>query len=434
MNKKQEKIRNNIRLLVKEYYRAEQKNNKGKTIQYSGITFDDREINAIIDCLLNGWFGHADNNIAFEKQLKKLMGAAHVFLTNSGSSANLLAVSSIKAAGMISNGDEIIVCGSSFPTTINPIIQSGLTPVFIDCHPKTYNIDAATLKNAVSAKTKAVFITHTLGNPCEMNKICKIAEEQGLTLIEDCCDALGAEYDGQAVGQFGELSTLSFYAAHHISTGEGGAVMCHSGKLANILRALREWGRGCYCVGKETLLPGGACKNRFNYKLSDGTPFDHKYLITQIGYNLKALDLQGAMGLVQLKRLPSFLKVRSENFKLLYQFFSGYKDFFILPESCRKAKPAWFSFPLTIQEKAPFTRIDFMKYLESKNIQTRMFFTGNILKHPAYKNIPHRIYGSLDNADKVLKHGFFIGVYPGISRCDIDTIIEHADKFLKKFK
>lgn len=432
-------IKNKIRRLIEEYFKQEKKPfTPGKTfIQYAGAVYDEKEIYAMLDSLFSGWFGLSKEGSLFEKELAEYLGVKFALLTNSGSSANLLAISSLMSSQFpneLHEGDEVITTAFSFPTTINPILQNRLVPVFLDVNPETYNLDVKDLPKALSKKTRAIFLCHNFGNPNEMDKIMKFAKQNNLFIIEDNCDALGSVYNGQKTGSFGILSTESFYPAHHITTaGEGGAVFVKkSVKLLRIVQSLRDWGRACWC-GASGGPKNGACGARFKFKI-DGIPYDHKYIFDKIGYNLKPTEVQAAMGREQLKKLPEFIKARKRNFKIYEKFFKHYEDFFILPKSLPKADPCWFSFLLTIREQAPFDRLTVTRFLEDHNIQTRLAFAGNILRQPAYKNIKHRVVGSLENANRTFEKTFFLGIYPGLTTKHLDYVMSISGKFLSRYR
>ncbi len=438
MNEIEKKLRKEIAEKVSKIFSLRKKNKEfipGKSwIQYAGGIFDDLEINASISSLLDGWFGLGKKAEELENGLASFIGTKGSILTNSGSSANLLAIASIMSPLFITHlkaGDEIITAACGFPTTVNPIVQHGLIPVFLDVEKETYNLDPKYLEKALSKKTRAVMIAHTLGNPNNMDVIVSFCKKNNLILIEDNCDALGSEYDGKKTGSFGLLSTQSFYPPHHMTMGEGGAINYNDNRFDRITRSLRDWGRSCWCRGdeKRTL---GACGVRFNFKI-DGKPYDHKYLFNQIGYNLKPIEPQAAMGVEQLKKLPFFIKKRKQNFEKFFDYAKKREDFFILPKSLPKANPCWFAFPLTIKDNAPFTRHEITVFLEQRMIQTRPLFAGNITKQPAYYNVKYRKIGKLLNADRVMHNTFFLGVYPGLNNEKIDYIAKSIDEFLKKY-
>jgi CDP-4-dehydro-6-deoxyglucose reductase, E1 len=433
----EEQLKKEIRQRVKKIFDLRKKGKNfvpGKSwIQYAGGVFDDKEINASISVLIDGWFGLGKKAEELEKGLAAFIGAKGSILTNSGSSSNLLAVASLMSRFFpdhLNVGDEVITAACGFPTTVNPIVQHGLIPVFLDINPETYNINLVDFEKALSKKTRAVMVTHTLGNPNEMDKLVRFCKDHHLLLIEDNCDALGSEYDGMRTGSFGILSTQSFYPPHHMTMGEGGAVHYNDLRFERITRSLRDWGRSCWCPGSEkrTL---GTCGARFNYRIA-GKPYDHKYLFSQIGYNLKPIEPQAAMGVEQLKRVPEFVKLRRKNFTRMMDHIKNLEEFFILPKSLKKANPCWFSFPLTIRDDAPFDRMAITTFLESKMIQTRTLFGGNLVRQPAYSTVHYRVAGSLENSDRVLFNTFFVGIYPGLKTAEIDFIAENIHDFIKK--
>ena len=429
-------LRQSILDLVREYYtKAHVKGPfvPGKSrVHYAGRVYDAKEMVAVINSALDFWLTLGKEGEGFEDALAKFIGGKSAFLANSGSSANLLAVSALKShelANHLNDRDEVITTAMAFPTTIAPIVQNNLVPVFVDSSSETYTIATENLEKALSERTRAIFITHTLGNPCDMDAIVPFAKKHGLFLIEDCCDALGALYDGKKVGGFGDLATFSFYPAHHITMGEGGAVVTHKPVFTKIVRSLRDWGRACYCRTGEPN-PNGACNNRFGWKF-DGLPagYDHKYTYTNIGYNLKPLDLQAAMGLEQLKKLPYFLSKRNHNFQHLYEGLKKFSPLLHLPHAHPKSTPSWFSFIVRVDKAAPFTRKDLVTYLEGKLIETRNLFAGNILQQPGYRKIRHRVVGDLTNTNQIMENAFFIGVYPGLDEAQIQYMLECFDQF-----
>lgn len=406
-------------------------------VHYSGRVYDAKEMQAMVDSVLDFWLTLGVKGRKFTEDFLSFMGMKYGVLVNSGSSANLVAVSALCSPNLahpLKPGDEVITTAQAFPTTLNPILQNGLVPVFVDIEEGTYNLDTAKLEEAKSPKTRAIVLAHTLGNPAQMDVIMDFAKANNLYVLEDTCDALDSHYDGKLCGTFGDFSTYSFYAAHHITMGEGGAVLTNDVNLYRQSLSIRDWGRACYCQTGE-INPKGACGNRFGHSyenLPDG--YDHKYVYNNIGYNLKPLDIQCAMGIEQLKKLPSFSARRQRNFQVLYEAFKKYQDYFILPSSLPKAKPSWFAMPLTVREHTAFSRKDIVTFLEQNQIETRMLFAGNILKHPAYRNIKYRIAGKLDNTENVLQNTFFIGVYPGIDSAKLDYIIHTFDTFMAQFR
>lgn len=406
----------------------------GKTrINYGARVYDEKELVNLVDAALDFWLTAGRYARKFEEGLAKFLGIKHCLLTNSGSSANLLALSALTSPLLkerrLKPGDEIITTACGFPTTVNPIIQNNLVPVFIDVELGSYNIRADEIEKAISKKTKAIFITHTLGNPANIDKITTIVKKHNLWFLEDNCDSLGSKYRGKYTGSFGHISTCSFYPAHTITTGEGGAVLTNDPLLRRIILSFRDWGRDCWCE------PGcdNTCGKRFAWQIGK-LPFgyDHKYIYSHIGYNLKITDLQAAIGVAQIKKLPRFIKVRQKNFRRLYHYFEKYRDFFLLPEWQEETEPAWFGFPLLVKENAPFTRAEIVEYLEENKIATRMLFGGNLTKQPAYENIRYRIYGSLKNTDLVMNNLFWVGVYPGITEEKLRYMMEILDRFLER--
>lgn len=405
-------------------------------VHYSGRVYDEKEIKALVNSSLDFWLTLGPECIKFEKQMAEYLGMKKFIVCNSGSSANLLAVSAL-CSPLIDNpiklGEEIITVAATFPTTLAPIIQNNLIPVFVDVELDTYNINPELIEKAISQKTRAIIFAHTLGNPANMDKLMEIAKKHNLYVIEDNCDSLDSKYNGQLLGTFGDISTYSFYAAHHITMGEGGGLATNNLKLSKAIISLRDWGRDCFCATGEKN-PLGACNNRFNHKFKNLPEcYDHKYIYSGIGYNLKPLDLQCAIGIEQLKKLFEFTKKRKENFNRLYKCFEKYKKHIILPRWYNKSDPSWFAFPITIKENVKFSRKEIVKFLEEKNIETRMLFGGNILKQPGFENIKCRIVGDLKNTDIILNNTFFLGVFPGITKEKIDYVIECIEEFFRKF-
>jgi len=431
-------LRRLVHSIVEKHYDAVHKKVEdfvpGKTyIHYAGRVYDEEEIKTLVDSSLDFRLTAGRFAKQFEEGFAKFLGVEHCILTNSGSSANLLAISALTSPKLgerrFKTGDEIITAACAFPTTVNPIIQNNLIPVFIDIDVGTYNIQADKIEDALSDKTKAIFLAHTLGNPFNLDKISEICEEYDLWLIEDNCDALGSKYNEKYTGTFGHIATFSFYPAHHITMGEGGALVTNDAQLKRLIESFRDWGRDCWCE------PGhdNTCGERFGWQL--GTlPFgyDHKYIYSHIGYNLKITDMQAAIGVAQLKKLPSFIEARKKNFKLLYDRLKKYENYFILPEVEPKADPSWFGFTITLKETAGFTRNEIVKHLEDNKIATRMLFAGNIIRHPSFGNVKYRRFGSLENTDFIMNNTFWIGVYPGISSEMITYTIDKIDEFIEK--
>ena len=436
--KTEKELRKEIFDKVKEFYKLRKNQGKfipGKTkINYAGRVYDEKEMINLVDASLDFWLTAGKYAAKFEKEFAKFLGLKYCLLTNSGSSANLLAISALTSAKLgkrrLKPGDEVVTTACGFPTTLNPIIQNNLIPVFVDVDLGTYNIQVEKIEKTISKKTKAIFIAHTLGNPAKLDKILKIVKKHNLWLIEDCADALGSKYKGKYTGAFGHISTFSFYPAHLMTMGEGGAILTNDLNLKRIIASFRDWGRDCWCE------PGhdNTCGKRFGWKLGK-LPFgyDHKYTYSHIGYNLKITDLQAAVGVAQLKKLSSFIKIRTRNFALLYKFFKKYEKYFILPQVTENSKPCWFGFPLLAKKEAPFTRAEIVNYLEKNKIATRMLFGGNLTKQPAYENIKYRAFGSLKNTDLVMNNLFWIGVYPGITKERLNYIFKIFTEFLEKY-
>lgn len=433
----QEEIRKRILRDVREFYRVKRRGERfipGKSqINYGGRVYDEKELVNLVDSSLEFWLTAGKYAKQFEKEFAEFLGIKYCLLANSGSSANLLAVSSLTSPKLggkrLKPGDEVITTACGFPTTLNPIIQNNLRPVFVDIELGNYNIDVGKIEKAISPKTKAIFIAHTLGNPAGLDKILKIAKKHNLWFLEDNCDALGSKYKGKYTGTFGDISTVSFYPAHHITMGEGGAVCTDNPLLKKIIASFRDWGRDCWCE------PGhdNTCKRRFSWKMGKlPLGYDHKYVYSHIGYNLKVTDMQAAIGVAQLKKLPQFIKARKRNFDLLYRFFEKYEEYFILPQATKNSEPAWFGFPILVKQTAPFVRSEIINYLEENKIATRMLFGGNLAKQPAYENIKCRASGLLKNTDLAMNNLFWIGVYPGITKEKLDYVIKTLKKFFKK--
>ena len=403
-------------------------------IPVSGKVFDEKELSLGIEAVTDGWWTEGRFAKEFEKKFSHLFGFRYVSLVNSGSSANLVAFSALTSKTLrgkaIKPGEEVITAATSFPTTVNPIIQNGCIPVFVDVDLETKNALPEMIEKAVTKKTKAIMMAHTLGNPFSLREVTRIVKRYNLWLIEDCADALGSKYDGKLVGTFGDLATFSFYPAHQITMGEGGAVTTNNPLLHKVIRQFRDWGRDCWCDTGED----NTCGKRFGWQLGK-LPFgyDHKYIYSQIGYNLKLTDMQAALGVAQLDKLPVFIKKRKENFKKLYAHLQKYKKYFILPEWEKEAEPCWFGFMIVLKDNCPFTRLDMVKFLESKKIGTRSLFGGNLLRHPAYLSVRRRIVGDLKNSDKIMNDGFWIGVYPGIIEQMIDFTLKSFDDFISKY-
>jgi len=400
-------------------------------VNYAGRVYDEKEMISLVDSCLDFWLTTGRYAEEFERELANFLEIKYCLLTNSGSSANLLAISALTSPKLhtkrLKPGDEVITTACGFPTTLNPILQNNLTPVFVDVEMGTYNIKSDLVEKAISERTKAIFVPHTLGNPADIEKISKIAAEHDLWFVEDNCDALGSKYKNKYTGTYGHISTCSFYPAHHITMGEGGAVLTNDPLLKEIIASFRDWGRDCWC---ETGCDN-SCGKRFGWQLGDlPYGYDHKYIYSHIGYNLKVTDMQAAIGVEQLKKLPSFIKARQDNFQVLYEGIKKYEDYFILPQTEKESEPSWFGFPLMVKEDAPFTRDDLVNHLEQNKIATRMLFGGNLTKQPAYENINYRLVGSLDNTDLVMNNLFWLGVYPGMTKEKLEYILETFSGFL----
>jgi CDP-6-deoxy-D-xylo-4-hexulose-3-dehydrase len=404
-------------------------------IPYAGRIYDEKELISLVDASLDFWLTTGRYAEQFEKDLADFLGVKYCLLTNSGSSANLLAVSALTSPKLgerrLKPGDEVITTACGFPTTLNPILQNNLVPVFLDVEQGTYNIQTEQIENALSDRTKAIMVPHTLGNPANLDAIQKLVKQHNLWFVEDNCDALGSRYHGNLTGTFGDISTCSFYPAHHITMGEGGAVCTDEPLLKKIIASFRDWGRDCWCD------PGcdNSCSKRFDWKLGDlPHGYDHKYIYSHIGYNLKVTDMQAAIGVEQLKKLPGFIQRRKENFDLLNQGLKKYENYLILPHATQYSDPSWFGFPIIVRSDAPFSRDDLVHYLEEHRIATRMLFGGNLLKQPAYSDMKYRLVGSLENTDIVMNNLFWIGVYPGISQDKIDYIISTFNIFFERIR
>lgn len=434
------KIREQIHDSIKQYYREsikEQKFVPGKTmVQYAGSVYDEKDLQAMVDVMLGGWFGLGKKGELLEKELAGFFEVKRAYLVNSGSSADLLAVSSLMSpqfAQRLYPGDEVITPACTFPTVIAALVHCRLKPVFVDIDLETLNPKPEEIEKAISKKTRMIFLVHTLGNPNDMDPIMKIAQKNNLLVLEDNCDALGSTYKGKKTGTFGIMATESFYPAHHMTmAGEGGAVLLNDLRLLRIVQSLRDWGRACWC-GASGGGPNGVCGARFKFKI-DNISYDHKYIFSNIGYNLKPVEIQAAMGRVQLRKVNRFIKIRKRNFALYDAFFKDYQRYFILHKATPKSDPSWFAYPLTIRKDAPFDRFSVIQFLEEHKIQTRPVFAGNILRQPGYKNIEHKKIGNLPNSDTVFTNTFFIGVYPGLTQKHIDYVISVLKEFFKKYE
>lgn len=437
MNDKADALRAQIAALVVEYHDAAFAARPfvaGETpVPVSGRVFDAVDIQHLVDSSLDFWLTTGRFAKQFEREFARFCGVRKALLVNSGSSADLLALTALTSPKLgdrrLVPGDEVITVAAGFPTTVNPIVQNGLIPVFLDVTVPDYNIDVTQLDAALSSRTRAVMFAHTLGNPANMAVISEFVKKHDLYLIEDCCDAIGGTYGGQKVGTFGDVATASFYPAHHITMGEGGAVFTSNLKLKVLIESFRDWGRDCWCEpGQEN-----TCGKRFGWQLGD-LPFgyDHKYTYSHIGYNLKVTDMQAAIGVSQLKKLPEFIAARRRNFAYLYKGLGDLQDFLVLPQATENADPSWFGFPIAVRPEAPFTRDELVRHLDSRKIGTRLLFAGNLIKQPAYKGVSHRAIGNLANTDFVMNQVFWIGVFPGLSDAHKDYMISVIHEFIFK--
>lgn len=401
-------------------------------VQVSGRHYGKEEMISLVDSALDFWLTTGRFNDAFEAKLGAFLGRKYVLTVNSGSSANLLAVSSLTShllgARALQPGDEVITVATGFPTTVNPILQNGLVPVFVDVAIPTYNVAVEQLEGALGPRTRAIALAHTLGNPFDLDAVVAFAKRHGLFLIEDCCDALGSRYDGKLVGGFGDVGTLSFYPAHHITMGEGGAVFTANSTFKRILESLRDWGRDCWCA------PGAenTCKKRFDWQLGDlPAGYDHKYIYSHAGYNLKITDMQAAVGVAQLDRLADFIERRKRNFALLARGLAGYQDALILPCATAKSDPSWFGFPITLKDGLRFDRQALLRHLTDRKIGTRLLFAGNLVRQPYMKGRNYRVASDLANSDIVTERTFWIGVFPGLSEAMIAYMIDEIGRFIR---
>jgi len=404
----------------------------GKTpVPPSGKLLGAEELKNMVEASLDGWLTAGRFNEAFEKQLGKFLGVKHVLTVNSGSSANLVAFDTLTSPKLgdraIQKGDEVISLSAGSPTTVNPILQFGAVPVFVDIELGTYNIDASLIEQAIGPRTRAIMLAHTLGNPFNLEVVTALCKKHKLWLVEDCCDALGSSYQGQLVGTFGDIATLSFYPAHHITMGEGGAVFTNNNELRSIAESIRDWGRDCYCgPGKDN-----TCGKRFDWKLGElPHGYDHKYTYSHLGYNLKISDMQAACGLAQLQKLPQFIQARKDNFRYLHKALVPLQEFLVLPEATNGADPSWFGFPITLKEEAPVTRLDLLTYLDQENIGTRLLFAGNLTRQPSLQNQTYRVASALTNTDSVMQNTFWVGVQPALSRELLDYSVGRISRFL----
>lgn len=431
----QDEIRSQIAVLVEKYAEIEYKEHLfvpgESTVPVSGKVLDGKELGLMVDASLDGWLTSGRFNEDFEKKLANFLGVKYLLTTNSGSSANLLAFSALTSPRLkeraIKPGDEVISVAAGFPTTVNPVMQFGAIPVFVDIETKTHNIDVTKIEAAITPKTKAIMLAHSLGNPFNLKVVMDICRENSLWLIEDNCDALGSKYNNQLTGTFGDIGTLSFYPAHHITMGEGGAVFTNNPKLKPIIESFRDWGRDCYCPGGKD----NTCGKRFGWQL--GTlpeGYDHKYTYSHAGYNLKITDMQAACGVAQLDKLDGFIQKRKDNFNYLHEKLKSCEEFISLPVATENSDPSWFGFLVTIKEGAQINRVDFLRYLDQSKIGTRLLFAGNLVRQPYMADKNYRISGDLTNTDHVMNNSFWIGVYPGLTKQMLDFMVERIETYL----
>jgi len=427
-------VRNQILALTNEYsslFLSEKSFSPGlDPVPVSGKVLESDDFVNLIDSSLDGWFTSGRYTKEFERSLADFVGVRSALFVNSGSSANLCAISGLTSKKLgeraLKKGDEVLTVAMGFPTTVNPIIQNGLKPVVVDVDLETLDVNVEKLEEAVSSKTKAIMIAHTLGNPFDLDAVQRICKENDLWLVEDSCDALGSTYNGQKTGSFGDTASVSFYPAHHITTGEGGAVFVKSPLVKKQVESFRDWGRDCYCdTGCDN-----TCKKRFEWQLGDlPLGYDHKYIYSHIGYNLKATDMQAALGLSQLSKLEKFIAKRKENFNYLKENLKGVEGL-MFTSPTKNSDPSWFGFPMTLDPKIPISREDLLRFLDSRKIGTRLLFAGNILKQPAYKDIDFRVVGELKNTDIIMNRSFWVGVYPGLTKQMLDYVIESISDYM----
>lgn len=426
--------REEILELTRKYWRSKSKSSPfipgESVVPVSGKNLSDLDISALVDSSLEGWLTSGEYTDRFQRKLANYIGVRSATFVNSGSSANLLALTALTSPKLgkrrLLPGDEIITPALGFPTTVNPIIQNGMLPVFVDVNLSTMDAKEEAVLSAITPNTKAIMMAHTLGNPFNVEFIKKLCNERNLWLIEDNCDALGSKYSSQRTGQFGDTSTISFYPAHHITTGEGGAVLTNSPLIKKLIESFRDWGRDCYCeTGHDN-----TCQKRFDWQLGNlPRGYDHKYIYSHIGYNLKATDMQAALGESQLDRIDEFVESRKKNFTQLHEGLSEIPDF-IMPVANENSEPSWFGFPITIRKSSSIDRTELLRFLDSRKIGTRLLFAGNILKQPAYMNIKHRVVGDLENADQIMRNSFWLGVFPGLTPEMIDYVITSVKEFV----
>jgi CDP-6-deoxy-D-xylo-4-hexulose-3-dehydrase len=402
-------------------------------VPVSGRVFDADDMACLVDASLDFWLTTGRYAGQFEKEFGRWLGVRHVSLCNSGSSANLLALSALTSAKLgerrLVPGDEVITVAAGFPTTVNPIVQNRLVPVFLDVELGTYNVDTTLLEEAIGPRTRAIILAHTLGNPFDVDVVLEVARRHDLWLVEDNCDALGSTYRGRLTGTFGDLATQSFYPAHHITMGEGGCVLTSRPELRVVVESFRDWGKDCWCDPGED----DTCGRRFDWQLGDlPYGYDHKYIYSHIGYNLKLTEMQAAVGVAQLRKLPGFVAQRKRNWRVLHEGLKEVDEFLILPQAAPDTDPSWFGFPITVRPGAPFARHELIRHLDANRIGTRLLFGGNLTRQPAYQEVPYRVVGALSNTDLVMGNTFWIGVYPGLSQEQLDFVVETVLGFCRR--
>jgi len=435
MTSRGEQLREQILALTAQYFTeafpAEEFQPGVTPVPVSGKVIDGNDLSSVVDSALDGWFTTGRFAKDFERKLARFVGVRSASMVNSGSSANLVALSALTSPKLgdrrLKPGDEVITVAAGFPTTLNPIIQNRLVPVFLDVTLPTYEIDVSQLEAARSEKTRAVMVAHTLGNVFDLDAVCAFAKKYDIWFIEDCCDALGSTWKGQQVGTFGDIATLSFYPAHHMTTGEGGAVLTDRPDLAVLIESFRDWGRDCWCdPGKDN-----TCGKRFEWQLGQlPCGYDHKYAYSHVGYNLKATDMQAALGASQIEKLPTFIERRKQNFRHLSAALKPLDDYLMLPEATPGSDPSWFGFLIGVRETAPFTRQDLIRTLDGKKIGTRLLFGGNLIRQPAYQGCEYRAVGSLPNTDFIMNNVFWIGVFPGLTTEMLDYVAAVMKDFI----
>jgi CDP-6-deoxy-D-xylo-4-hexulose-3-dehydrase len=434
MNTKAEGLKKSIASLVEEYAKVSFPTGNFQpgqsTVPPSGKLIHAEELKLMVEASLDGWLTTGRFNELFQRKLASFIGVKHLITVNSGSSANLVAFNTLTSPKLgdrsIKPSDEVITVAAGFPTTVNPIIQFGAVPVFVDVDLETHNIDYNKVESAISEKTKAIMLAHTLGNPFNLDHITYLCKKYDLWLVEDCCDALGSSYNDKKVGTFGDIGTLSFYPAHHITMGEGGAVFTNNGRLKMIAESFRDWGRDCFCA------PGcdDTCGKRFEWQLGElPEGYDHKYIYSHCGYNLKITDMQAACGVAQLKKLNDFITKRKENFRFLYNLMEECQDVFQLPQSTLKSDPSWFGFPLTIRDGCGINRLDLLKHMDAKRVGSRLLFAGNLTRQPYMKNKNFRVCDTLSNTDEIMKRTFWIGLHPALN----EDALEYSTGVIKEF-